>query len=169
MWQSDTYFNEGTLFIMHFYEGLYSLVFFGVCFFWDTRFESVNQRIPFSCFSIFQAVSPSEKNVIDKIIDIGPQLAGTCDYYIVHSKYRIPSDISTQGAYINHLGERAKNTNRKVYCEECKAGDVTKVLHKTVRQLGCPIARGNQLLVLATMIYRRVAQPGKFKSYVSLH
>ena len=38
-----------------------------------------------------------------------------------------------------------------------------------LRQLGCPIARGNHFLVWATMIYRRTAQPGKFKLEVSLY
>ena len=36
-------------------------------------------------------------------------------------------------------------------------------LRPRVWQLGCPIARGNQFLVRATMIYRRVARLGKFK------
>ena len=37
-----------------------------------------------------------------------------------------------------------------------------------LQQLGCPIAWGNHFLIWATTIYRRIAQPGKFKS-VSLH
>ncbi|XP_038057163.1 protein FAM91A1-like isoform X1 [Patiria miniata] len=34
-----------------------------------------------------KAVSVSEKIAIDKIIDVGPQLSGTLDYYIVHKLY----------------------------------------------------------------------------------
>ncbi|XP_022089534.1 protein FAM91A1-like isoform X2 [Acanthaster planci] len=34
-----------------------------------------------------KAVSISEKNTIDKIIDVGAQLAGTLDYYIAHKLY----------------------------------------------------------------------------------
>ena len=37
-----------------------------------------------------------------------------------------------------------------------------------LRQLGCPIAQGNHFLVWATMIYRRIAELGKYKSEVSL-
>ena len=38
-----------------------------------------------------------------------------------------------------------------------------------LRQLGCLIARGNHLLLWATMICRRIARLGKFKLEVSLH
>ena len=48
-------------------------------------------------------------------------------------------------------------------------GEHVSIFYDRVRQLGCPIARDNQFLVRATMIYRRVAQLGKFNSLVSLH
>ena len=38
-----------------------------------------------------------------------------------------------------------------------------------LRQLGCPIARGNHFLVLATMVYFILARQGKYKWKVSLH
>ena len=38
-----------------------------------------------------------------------------------------------------------------------------------LRQIGCPIARGNQFLVRATMIFIILAQLCKYKSEVSLH
>ncbi|XP_033644653.1 protein FAM91A1-like, partial [Asterias rubens] len=34
-----------------------------------------------------KAVSVTEKHAIDKIIDVGPQLSGTLDYYVVHKLY----------------------------------------------------------------------------------
>ena len=41
---------------------------------------------------------------------------------------------------------------------------VLRAIRSRVQQLSCPIASGNQFLVWATMIYRRVTRPGKFKS-----
>ena len=54
-----------------------------------------------------------------------------------------------------------KETKRPIYC--------IFVFVIRLRQLGCPIARGNHFLVWATVIYIILARPGKFKSEVSLH
>ena len=45
----------------------------------------------------------------------------------------------------------------------------SRFLQPRLRQLGCPISRGNHFLVWATVIYIILARPGKFKSEVSLH
>ena len=49
--------------------------------------SKANSKMIFLCFCLhFKAVSVTEKHAIDKIIDVGPQLSGTLDYYVVHSK-----------------------------------------------------------------------------------
>ena len=76
----------------------------------------VIKRKPWFLVCLFiQAVSPSEKNVIDKIIDIGPQLAGTCDYYIVHSKYVVFKGIfiNSNSTFLWHKSE--VNNKNKIF------------------------------------------------------
>lgn len=42
----------------------------------------------FTYFPWFQYVNENERSLIDDLIDFGSQIAGKCDYNVIHSLYR---------------------------------------------------------------------------------